>query len=63
MTWFSPIRLPSLVLIALIRAYQYLLFPLLGSCCRLSPSCSALGYLSPINYEKAAQHRLQPESP
>ncbi|MCY3980530.1 MAG: membrane protein insertion efficiency factor YidD [Alphaproteobacteria bacterium] len=41
MTWLSPIRPPSLVLIALIRAYQYLLSPLLSPCCRFSPSCSA----------------------
>ena len=41
MTWLSPIRLPSLVLIGLVRAYQYLLSPLLGPCCRFSPSCSA----------------------
>ncbi|MGE3919762.1 MAG: membrane protein insertion efficiency factor YidD [Gammaproteobacteria bacterium] len=28
------------VLILLIRAYQYLISPLLGECCRFYPSCS-----------------------
>jgi putative membrane protein insertion efficiency factor len=30
-----------LALVAVIRVYQYLLSPLLGPCCRYSPSCSA----------------------
>ncbi len=34
-------KLPSLGLILLIRAYQYLLSLLLGSNCRFMPSCSA----------------------
>jgi uncharacterized protein len=34
-------QLPSSGLIWLIRLYQYLLSPLLGPCCRFTPSCSA----------------------
>lgn len=30
----------SRLLIALIRAYQYLLSPWLGNCCRFHPTCS-----------------------
>ena len=41
MTWLSPRCLPSSALIALIWAYQDLLSPLLGPCCRFAPSCSA----------------------
>jgi putative membrane protein insertion efficiency factor len=40
-------RLPSIVLIALVRAYQYAISPLLGPRCRYYPSCSnyAIGAL------------------
>jgi len=34
-------RVPSWALIALVRAYQYLLSPLLGQHCRFQPTCSA----------------------
>jgi putative membrane protein insertion efficiency factor len=34
-------RLPALLLIALVRAYQLLVSPLLGPTCRFYPSCSA----------------------
>jgi uncharacterized protein len=34
-------RLPSLLLVLLVRAYQLLVSPLLGPRCRFYPSCSA----------------------
>lgn len=34
-------RLPALVLIGLVRVYQWTLSPLLGRHCRFEPSCSA----------------------
>jgi uncharacterized protein len=34
-------RAPALLLIALVRAYQLLVSPLLGQTCRFYPSCSA----------------------
>lgn len=34
-------RLPALVLVGLIRAYQLLVSPLLGPVCRYAPSCSS----------------------
>lgn len=34
-------RLPSLLLIGLVRGYQLLVSPLLGQTCRFYPSCSA----------------------
>jgi putative membrane protein insertion efficiency factor len=33
-------NLPALALLALVRAYQYTLRPLLGGSCRFVPSCS-----------------------
>ena len=33
-------RLPTILLLALIRAYQVLLAPLIGARCRFAPSCS-----------------------
>jgi putative membrane protein insertion efficiency factor len=33
-------RLPAVVLIALVRGYQWLLRPLLAPSCRFAPSCS-----------------------
>lgn len=36
-------RLPALVLIGLIRAYQLIVSPWLGPTCRYYPSCSAYG--------------------
>jgi putative membrane protein insertion efficiency factor len=40
-------KIPGIVLIALIRAYQYTISPLLGPRCRYYPSCSnyAIGAL------------------
>lgn len=38
--WHSLIRLPGWTLIALVRAYQVCLSPLLGQNCRFHPSCS-----------------------
>lgn len=35
------LRLPSLLLIALVRVYQWTLSPLLGQHCRFQPTCSA----------------------
>jgi uncharacterized protein len=40
----SPRRLPSLVLLAAVRAYQLLVSPLLGPRCRFYPSCSAYAF-------------------
>ena len=34
-------KIPSIVLIALIRAYQYAISPLLGARCKYHPSCSS----------------------
>jgi putative membrane protein insertion efficiency factor len=34
------VRLPSVFLIALVRAYQFTLSPLLGNRCRFTPTCS-----------------------
>jgi len=34
-------KIPSIVLIALIRAYQYAISPLLGARCKYYPSCSS----------------------
>ena len=31
----------SVLLIMLLRTYQYLISPLLGECCRFYPSCSS----------------------
>ena len=36
-------RVPSLLLMLLVRAYQLLVSPLLGPSCRFYPSCSAYG--------------------
>ncbi len=36
----TPLRLPAVVLAALIRGYQLLLSPLLPPSCRFHPSCS-----------------------
>lgn len=33
-------RLLSAILIAFVRAYQFLLSPLIGKCCRFTPTCS-----------------------
>jgi len=42
MTWLRGIaKIPSLVLIGLVRLYQILLSPLLGRRCRFHPTCSA----------------------
>lgn len=35
-----PARLLSVLLIGLVRIYQFTLSPLLGPCCRYYPSCS-----------------------
>ena len=37
------LRVPSLLLMLLVRAYQLLVSPLLGPSCRFYPSCSAYG--------------------
>ncbi len=34
------LRVPAMVLVALARAYQWLISPLLGRHCRFEPSCS-----------------------
>ena len=34
------VRLPSLVLIALVRVYQWTLSPFIGRQCRFTPTCS-----------------------
>ncbi len=34
------LRLPAMVLVCLVRAYQWLLSPLLGRHCRFEPTCS-----------------------
>jgi len=38
--WQALILLPELVLICLVRCYQWLLSPLLGERCRFTPTCS-----------------------
>ncbi|MBI3466095.1 MAG: membrane protein insertion efficiency factor YidD [Planctomycetes bacterium] len=38
--WTVLSSLPSCVLIALVRAYQVLISPLIGPVCRFEPSCS-----------------------
>ena len=37
------VRVPALLLMLLVRAYQLLVSPLLGPSCRFYPSCSAYG--------------------
>lgn len=38
------------IVLALIRAYQYLIRPLLGSHCRFAPSCSEYAYEAVVKY-------------
>ncbi|MEM7314038.1 MAG: membrane protein insertion efficiency factor YidD [Planctomycetota bacterium] len=38
MSWL--LRIPAWTLIFLVRCYQYMISPLLGPCCRFTPSCS-----------------------
>lgn len=39
-TWQFVRSLPALLLIGLVRVYQYVLSPLIGRQCRFSPTCS-----------------------
>lgn len=39
--WQAMIGMPAWLLIMLARGYQFLVSPLLGPCCRYSPTCSA----------------------
>jgi len=48
----AAVILPSLVLIAMVRAYQRLISPLIGPRCRFTPSCS--------HYFIAAVHKYGP---
>ena len=41
MTISALLRLPGVGLIAMARAYQYLISPMLGPHCRFEPTCSA----------------------
>jgi hypothetical protein len=38
--WATIVGLPSWVLLAAVRLYQIFISPLLGPCCRFTPSCS-----------------------
>jgi len=40
-TWALAVRVPALLLLLLVRAYQLLVSPLLGPTCRFYPSCSS----------------------
>ncbi len=48
MGWF--LRLPGLVMIFLVRVYQYTLSPLLGPTCRFTPTCSEYFIVSVRKY-------------
>lgn len=39
--WRAMVRLPSRLLIAMVRVYQFLLSPIVGRRCRFYPTCSA----------------------
>ena len=38
--WSTCRQVPAMVLIAVVRCYQWTISPLLGRCCRFEPTCS-----------------------